>query len=104
MFRHEFESLLSAYLTSYGRVSYDPDTTTYSESNVYESVVRDSGQTAASFPVGSSFAYGVATDGALTVSPPPPSIEGFVSDDESVTAGVDASATTINAIRLELTR
>jgi hypothetical protein len=103
LFGHEFIATVSTYLTSDGRILYTPGTPdTYSETSMAESAVDDSGQTLSTGT--SSYEYTVASDGQLTVDPPSPSIEGFVSDDESVTAGVDAINNTINTIRLELTR
>jgi hypothetical protein len=102
LFGHEFISLVSTYLTSDARVEYDPGGPTYTETSVDELIVDDSGATASTAI--SSDDYSVGTNGDLTVDTPSPSIEGFVSADESVTASVDVINATINTIRLELTR
>jgi hypothetical protein len=107
LFGHEFISDVNTYFTSDARITYTPGLpdSIYSETNVDESAIDDSGQSVTS-GAGSDYAYEVEANGALTISPatPDPSIEGFVSDDETVTTSVDASESPKNNIRLELTR
>jgi hypothetical protein len=106
LFGHQFDVLAadeSTYTTSDAAVSYDDVSGDQTEVEVKKRIVTDSSQTTSSGP-GIVNAYSVQSNGRYTASGPSPTIEGFISEDDSVNASVDTANTQTNNIRLELSK
>jgi len=110
LFGHDFDYTLgdfSTYITRDTDIWYESPVTLQVEEEVAEGLAIDDDSPPATSLAGqtNTFGYTVQATGQFTVNGPSPAIEGFISEDDSVTASVDVSGTpSLNDIRLELTR